>query len=87
MLRDVSIRVRTERVPGATWQRASTPPAWGVLGTGHAAELGIMLRDWRSALFDELPRYRTLAAEVQPAEAQAASGPGKADDPTGAETR
>ena len=97
VLHEVGIRVRTERVPGATWQRASTPPAWGVLGTGRAAQLGIMLRDWHAALFDELPRYRTLAAEAQtaeaqaaegqPAEAQAAPGPGKADDPTGAETR
>ncbi len=65
VLREVAIRVRTERVPGATWERASTPPAWGVLATGRAAQLGIMLRDWRAALFDELPRYRALAAEAQ----------------------
>ena len=82
VLREVGIRVRTERVPGATWQRASTPPAWGVLATGRAAQLGIMLRDWRAALFDELPRYRALAAE-----AQAAPGPGKAEDPTGPDSR
>ena len=82
VLREVGLRVATERVPGATWERASTPPAWGVLGTGRAAQLGIMLRDWRAALFDELSRYRALAAE-----AQAAPGPGGADDPTGAESR
>jgi dTDP-4-dehydrorhamnose reductase len=65
VLDGVGLRVATERVPASTWTRASTPPAWGVLGTGHAAELGIMLRDWRSALFDELPRYRELAANLQ----------------------
>ncbi len=92
VLREVDIRVGTERVRGATWERASTPPAWGVLGTGRAAQLGIMLRDWRAALFDELPRYRALAAEAGVAAAQAAkgreaSGPGKEDDPTGADDR
>ncbi len=91
VLREVGLRVRTERVPGATWQRASTPPAWGVLGTGRAAQLGIMLRDWRAALFDELPRYRALAAEAQvadeqPGEGRAASGPNGADGPAGAES-
>ena len=72
VLREVGVRVRTERVPGATWQRASTPPAWGVLAIGRAAQLGIMLRGWRSALFDEMPRYRALAAEPQAAETQTA---------------
>ncbi|MGO9179217.1 MAG: SDR family oxidoreductase [Candidatus Limnocylindrales bacterium] len=65
VLDGVGLRVVTERVPGSTWRRASTPPVWGVLGTGRAAELGIILRDWRAALFDELPRYRALAAGLQ----------------------
>ena len=85
VLREVDIRVGTERVRGATWERASTPPAWGVLGTGRAAQLGIMLRDWRAALFDELPRYRALAAEAGVAAAQAAKG--RAAGPGGAESR
>ncbi len=86
VLRELGLRVATERVPGATWQRASTPPAWGVLGTSRAAQLGIMLRDWRAALFDELLRYRALAAEVQAApKAQGTSGPGRADDPIAAD--
>lgn len=65
VLREIGLRVPVERVPAATWQRASTAPLWGVLGTRRAAELGILLRDWRAALFDELPRYRELAAEAQ----------------------
>ncbi len=65
VLREAGIRVLTERVPGSTWPRASTPPPWGVLGTGHAAQLGILLRDWRAALFDEVPRYLELAAQAR----------------------
>ena len=69
VLRDAGLRVQVQRVPGSTWARASTPPAWGVLATGRAAMLGIYLRDWRSALADELPRYRMLAGELQAARA------------------
>ena len=65
VLRDAGLRVPIERVPGSTWERASTPPPWGVLATGRAAVLGIFLRDWRSALADELPRYRALAGDLQ----------------------
>ena len=65
VLDGVGLRVVIERVSASTWGRASAPPLWGVLDTGHAAELGIILRDWRSALFDELPRYRALVAELQ----------------------
>ena len=72
VLRGVGLRVPTERVPASTWERASTPPRWGVLATGRAAQLGIMLRDWRSALFDELPRYRDLAGALESAAAGAA---------------
>ena len=64
VLDGVGLRVATERVPASTWQRASAPPLWGVLGTGHAGELGIILRDWRAALFDELLRYRACAADL-----------------------
>lgn len=72
VLRGVGLRVPTERVPASTWERASTPPRWGVLATGRAAQLGIMLRDWRSALFDELPRYRDMAGALESAAAGAA---------------
>jgi dTDP-4-dehydrorhamnose reductase len=65
VLDGVGLHVATERVPASIWRRASTPPAWGVLDTGRAAELGIILRDWRAALFDELPRYRALAADLE----------------------
>jgi dTDP-4-dehydrorhamnose reductase len=65
VLDGVGLRVATERVSASAWERASMPPAWGVLGTGRAAELGIILRDWRAALFDELPRYRALAADLE----------------------
>ena len=65
VLREVGLRVPIERVPGSTWQRASTPPAWAVLATGRAAQHGIILRDWRAALFDELPRCRDLAGELE----------------------
>jgi dTDP-4-dehydrorhamnose reductase len=68
VLDGVGLRVATERVPASTWRRASAPPLWSVLGTGRAAELGIILRDWRAALFDELPRYRALLADLQPDE-------------------
>jgi dTDP-4-dehydrorhamnose reductase len=61
VLRGVGSDVRTEDVPASTWQRASAPPRWGVLGTRRAFVLGIALRDWRAALADELPRYRGLA--------------------------
>jgi dTDP-4-dehydrorhamnose reductase len=65
VLDGVGMRVATDRVAASAWQRVSTPPLWGVLGASHAAELGIILRDWRAALFDELPRYRALAADLQ----------------------
>lgn len=64
----VGLRVRTEGVPGSTWKRASFPPPWGVLGTGRAGQLGILLREWRAALFDEAPRYRELAAAAEAVE-------------------
>jgi len=68
VLDGVGLRVATEQVPASTWQRVSTPPLWGVLGAGQAAQLGIILRDWRAALFDELPRYRALVSDLQPDE-------------------
>ncbi len=37
------------------FQRASTPPAWGVLDGSRAASVGIRLRPWGDALGDYLP--------------------------------
>jgi dTDP-4-dehydrorhamnose reductase len=65
VLDGVGLRVATVRVSASTWGRVSAPPLWGVLGTGHAAELGIILRGWRASLFDELPRYRAVVADLQ----------------------
>ncbi|MGC8634136.1 MAG: SDR family oxidoreductase [Candidatus Limnocylindrales bacterium] len=77
VLRGAEIQVLMERVPGSTWSRPSTPPPWGVLGTSRAAQLGIILRGWRAALFDEVPRLLELAVEAR---ASAARGDGARGD-------
>lgn len=38
----------------ARFPRASDPPPWGVLDTGRAAALGVVLRPWQDALDDYL---------------------------------
>jgi dTDP-4-dehydrorhamnose reductase len=54
VLRQARVEVATEDVPGSTWPRASTPPAWAVL---EATPLpgGEPLRPWQAALADYLP--------------------------------
>jgi dTDP-4-dehydrorhamnose reductase len=54
LLRQAGVTVETEDVPAATWPRASTPPAWGVL-TPTPLPGGEPLRPWQSALADYLP--------------------------------
>ncbi len=42
--------VEVEPISLADYQRASTPPRWGVLDTSRAADAGVKLRPWREAL-------------------------------------
>ncbi len=46
--------LRLEEVPASTWQRASTPPRWGVLEPTPLPS-GEPLRPWQEALADYLP--------------------------------
>ncbi len=52
---------RIEEVPGSTWSRASTPPAWAVLEPTSLPS-GEPLRDWPAALADYLPVLRRQLA-------------------------
>lgn len=64
LLRQAGVDVPTEDVPGSTWPRASTPPAWAVLEP-TALPGGEPLRPWQAALADYLPslvRDRARAA-------------------------
>jgi dTDP-4-dehydrorhamnose reductase len=54
LLRQAGVVVSTEDVPAATWARASTPPAWGVLEPTPLPG-GEPLRPWQAALADYLP--------------------------------
>ena len=55
VLERLGIDVAIEEVPGSTWQRASTPPAWAVLEPGPTTFLAEPLRPWPAALADYLP--------------------------------
>jgi dTDP-4-dehydrorhamnose reductase len=58
----LAIEVATEEVPGATWQRASTPPAWGVLAPTPLPS-GEPIRAWQLAMADYEPLLsRAVAA-------------------------
>jgi dTDP-4-dehydrorhamnose reductase len=64
LFRQAGLEVEIEEVPAATWERASTPPAWGVLEP-TAPPSAEPLRPWQQALADYLPtllRQRTAAA-------------------------
>ncbi len=65
VLRAASIDVPVVDVPAATWQRASTPPLWGVLEPTPMPS-GVAMRDWREAFADAVPSLlrdvRTLRA-------------------------
>ncbi len=66
LFRQVGRDVEIEEVPATTWERASTPPAWGVL---EPTELPGRepLRPWQEALADYLPvLMRQRAAAVTP---------------------
>jgi dTDP-4-dehydrorhamnose reductase len=63
LFRQARLDVAIEEVPAATWQRASTPPAWSVLEPTPLPS-GEPLRSWLEALADYLPvlRRQRLAA-------------------------
>lgn len=64
LLRQAGVGVATDDVPGSTWPRASTPPAWAVLEPTPLPG-GEPLRPWQTALADYLPtllRQRTAVA-------------------------
>lgn len=54
LLRQAGVAVPLEEVGADTWQRASTPPAWGVLAPTPLPG-GEPLRPWQDALADYLP--------------------------------
>jgi dTDP-4-dehydrorhamnose reductase len=62
VLTGVVIDVQIEDVPGSTWQRASTPPAWAVLEPGEPALTAEPMRPWAAALADYLPALRRQLA-------------------------
>jgi dTDP-4-dehydrorhamnose reductase len=53
----LGISVDVEEVPATTWQRASTPPAWGVLAATPLPS-GEPIRPWRQAMADYAPMLR-----------------------------
>ncbi|MDQ3127764.1 MAG: NAD(P)-dependent oxidoreductase [Chloroflexota bacterium] len=64
LLRQAGIGIPTDDVPGSTWPRASTPPAWAVLEPTPLPG-DEPLRPWQAALADYLPslvRDRAKAA-------------------------
>lgn len=64
LFRQAGLSVAIEEVPASTWERASTPPSWGVLEPTRLPS-GQPLRSWQVALADYLPllvRQRAAAA-------------------------
>jgi dTDP-4-dehydrorhamnose reductase len=65
LFRQVGMEVEIEEVPATTWERASTPPAWGVL---EPTELPGRepLRPWQQALADYIPLLVRQRAAATP---------------------
>ena len=57
----LDLNVAIDEVPATTWQRASTPPAWGVLAPTPLPS-GEPMRPWQEAMSDYLPTLRRLVA-------------------------
>jgi dTDP-4-dehydrorhamnose reductase len=72
VLAGLGIDVALDEVPAATWQRASTPPAWAVLEPTRLPS-GEPIRPWAAALADYLPALRRQLAAA-PATAAGPSG-------------
>jgi dTDP-4-dehydrorhamnose reductase len=62
LLAALPIDTTIEEVPGSTWVRASTPPAWAVLEPALAPDSGEQVRPWAAALADYLPALRRQLA-------------------------
>ena len=62
VLAGLAIDVPIDEVPGSTWQRASSPPAWAVLEAGQSPATLEPLRAWTAALADYLPTLRRQLA-------------------------
>lgn len=65
LFRQAGVGVAIEDVPAASWERASTPPAWGVLEPTPLPS-GEPLRPWPQALADYLPALRRQRAMAAP---------------------
>jgi dTDP-4-dehydrorhamnose reductase len=64
IFRQTGVDVEIDEVPSSTWQRPSTPPAWGVLEP-TALPSGEPMRPWQQALADYVPmllRQRSAVA-------------------------
>jgi len=61
LFRQLGTDVDIEEVPAATWERASTPPAWGVLEP-TVLPSGEPMRPWQAALADYVPLLRRQRA-------------------------
>jgi dTDP-4-dehydrorhamnose reductase len=59
----LGIQVATEVVPGSTWRRPSSPPAWGVLEPTPLPS-GEPIRAWQLAMADYEPLLRRALAPV-----------------------
>jgi dTDP-4-dehydrorhamnose reductase len=64
VFRQAGTEVSIEEVPAATWQRASTPPAWAVLQPTPLPS-GEPLRGWQDALADYMPSLRRQLAAAK----------------------
>ena len=73
VLRLVGIEVAIEEVPASSWERASTPPRWGVLEPSLLPS-GEPMRPWTEALADYAPVLRRVASTMA-AEAPAGGAP------------
>ncbi len=57
VLRALAIDAAVVDVPASTWERASTPPLWGVLEPTPLPS-GVPMRGWRDAFADAVPAVR-----------------------------
>jgi dTDP-4-dehydrorhamnose reductase len=65
LFRQTGTDVMIDEVPASTWERASTPPPWGVLEPTPMPS-GEPLRPWQQALADYVPVLRRQRAAAIP---------------------
>jgi dTDP-4-dehydrorhamnose reductase len=63
ILRQAHVDIEMVDVPASTWERASTPPSWGVLEPTPLPG-GEPLRPWPAALADYLPNLRRMRLDA-----------------------